>query len=206
MNKEWRRMMFQLEDQDECYRVGAYNYQEEIGLYPKYEIIAGYIRWFGCHRIIDVGCGQAKLVDCLYHDEDCICLDQSPTAIEMAKTRTNNAHCVNIKTDDYVNNLRHWADCIVWAGVGMPWTEKGYGGDYNDMGEVFPKLDIMLRDKGYIIMESAGHIHHLERMLVEMYPQYQYVTGCNIETLDCEVGPRSIRMYQRRHIYEKCKT
>ena len=55
----------------------------------------------------------------------------------------------------------------------------------------------MLRDKGYIIMESAGHIQHLERMLVEMCPEFQYVTGCNIETLDCEVGPRSIRMYQK---------
>jgi len=196
MNEEWRRMMYQKEDQDECYRCGAYDYQDEIGLWPKYAVIAGYIRWASCYHIIDIGCGQGSLVSHL-RDEDYIGLDQSLTAIKMAKTRHNNVHHVDVKTDDYVDFLAGWADCIVWAGVGMPWTDKGYGGDYNDMGMVFPRLDIMLRDKGYIIMESAGHIQHLERMLVEKCPEFQYVTGCNIETLDCEVGPRSIRMYRK---------
>jgi len=197
MKEEWRRLMFQKEGQDECYRCGAYAYQEEIGLYPKYEVIAGYIRWFECHRIVDIGCGQAMLSSALYHDEDYIGLDQSRGAVEMAKGYHNNIHHVDVKIDDYVNHLEGWADCVVWAGVGMPWTKKGYGGNHNDMRVVFPVINMMLRSEGYVILESAGHIQHLEGMLKEECPHYSYVAGCDIELLDSEMGPRSVRVYRK---------
>jgi SAM-dependent methyltransferase len=193
-------LRYNLDTQDEAYRTGAYDYILDIGMAPRMAAIAAYLRYFGVHSVLDVGCGSGPLLAHLSPDMGYVGIDISETAIAEARKRFGNRPA---ETYFHVGDFRGFecpirsVDAVVWAGIGRTWTKKGKGGDRRDWLEILALAERPLTPNGLVVFELVTpHCAALQEMIPA---RYEYLVGCDIDHLEFGArGQRSIRVYRRK--------
>jgi SAM-dependent methyltransferase len=198
-SRSGREAMYFADRQDNAYRAGAYEYLHSIAMLPRLAVIASYVRAFGLRRILDVGCGTGDLLALLPPDVTYVGVDIAPTAVEAARRRFGErANC-----SFYCADFRSWRcpvdalDGVVWAGIGVVWTQKGRGGNTRDWLDILQQAEQPLGDDGTLILELVtGHWPTLERLVSG---RYRYETGCDVDCFQSEESPRrSIRVFKKK--------
>ena len=192
-------LRYAAETQDEAYRTGAYDYIDTLDMAPRMAVIAGYLRRLGLRSVLDLGCGTGPLVAHLAPGIAYLGMDISPTAIETARAR----HAERPDTRFQAASFRDWQcpasgmDGLVWAGIGRAWTRDGRRGRFEDWLEILDLAETALTADAAIILEMV--VPHWDNLAPLIAGRYDYLTGCNLDTLeDDHRAVRAIRVFRRR--------
>ena len=194
-----QELRYAAETQDEAYRSGAYDFVETLEMSPRMAILAGYIRYLGLRRILDVGCGTGQLLHYLDRDVTYLGIDISPTAIETARANFGDRP----ETRFYVSGFREWTcpmtdlDCLVWAGIARTWTRAGRHGRFEDWLEILDLAERALRPDAVVILEAVTP--HWANLAPLVEGRYIALAECDLDCLkDDHRTQRSVRVFRRR--------
>ncbi len=194
-----QKLRYAAETQDEAYRSGAYDFVETLEMSPRMAILAGYIRYLGLRRILDVGCGTGLLLHYLDRDVTYLGIDISPTAIESARANFGDRP----KTRFHISSFREWTcpmadlDCLVWAGIGRTWTRAGKRGRFEDWLEILDLAERSLSPEAVVILETVTP--HWANLAPLIQGRYIALAECDLDCLkDDHRTQRSVRVFRRR--------
>ncbi len=192
-------LRYAAETQDEAYRSGAYDYIDALDMAPRMAVIAGYVRHLGLRSLLDLGCGTGALVGHLAPGVAYLGVDISPTAIEAARAR----HAERPNTRFQAAGFRDWhcpvsgLDGLVWAGIARTWTRDGRRGRFEDWLEILDLAEPALAADAAIVLEMVAP--HWDSLAPLIAGRYNYLTGCNVDTLeDDHRAVRAVRVFRRR--------